>query len=233
MPENIQDYFRSTASQMKARLDVIKGIVIQGRERNLPVGNACENALRAVLRDSLPARFGVATGLVYTGQMPPGVMQSKPLDVIIFDALHYAPIYRDGDFVVVPFDALLGVIEVKEILHHEQFVIACEQLHFVLEQESRSEEIPPSGYILGFLGVTGQTAKRWEKGNISKFIQEVCVLEQDWCLSRSAADGNFHLFSRDGWYYFYWRLLYQLYNRVLLRQQGAWSYPIPDEVFQV
>lgn len=104
MPEDIQDYFRSTASQMKARLDIIKGIVIQGRERNVPVGDACENALRSVLRDSLPTRFGVATGLVYTGKTPPGSVQSKPLDVIIFDALHYAPIYRDGDFVVVTDD---------------------------------------------------------------------------------------------------------------------------------
>lgn len=86
MPEEIQDYFRSTASQMKARLDIIKGVVIQGRERNLPVGDACEN----VLRDSLPARFGVATGLVYAGNMPPGVVQSKPLDIIIFDALYTA-----------------------------------------------------------------------------------------------------------------------------------------------
>ncbi|MFQ6043841.1 MAG: hypothetical protein ACE5PV_23555 [Candidatus Poribacteria bacterium] len=64
MPEEIQDYFRSTASQMKERLDIIKGVVIQGRERNVPVGDTCENALRSVLRDSLPARFGVATGLV-------------------------------------------------------------------------------------------------------------------------------------------------------------------------
>ena len=65
MPEEIsvhevtvrrQDYFRSTASQMKARLDIIKGVVIQGRERNLPVGDACENALRSVLRDSLALR---------------------------------------------------------------------------------------------------------------------------------------------------------------------------------
>jgi hypothetical protein len=233
MPEEIQDYFRSTASQMKARLDIIKGVVIQGRERNVPVGDACENALRSVLRDSLPARFGVATGLVYTGEIPPGVVQSKPLDVIIFDALHYAPIYRDGDFVVVPFDALLGVIEVKEVLRHEQFVVACEQLHSVLEQERGPKELAPSGYVLGFLGVTGRTAKGWEKTNVSEFIKEICVLEQDWCLSRSAVDGKFHLFSRDGWYYFYWRLVRQIYDRVLRRERAAWKYPVPEEVLQI
>jgi len=233
MPEEIQDYFRSTASQMKARLDIIKGVVIQGRERNLPVGDACENALRSALRDSLPARFGVATGLVYTGEMPPGVVQSKPLDVIIFDALNYAPIYRDGDFVVVHFDALLGVIEVKEVLERKQFAIACEQLHSVLEQKRGPEELAPSGYILGFLGVTGKTANGWEKTNVSKLINEICVLEKAWCLSRRVGDGNFHLFSMDGWYYFYWRLLYQLYNRVFLRERAAWNYPVPEEVLQI
>ena len=164
--------------------------------------------------------------------MPPGVVQSKPLDVIIFDALYYAPIYRDGDFVVVPFDALLGVIEVKEVLQREQFAIACEQLNSVLEQESGPEELAPSGYVLGFLGVTGKTANGWEKTNVSKFIKEICVLERDWCLGRSAGNGNFHLFSGDGWYHFYWRLVRQIYNKVFRRERATWKYPVPEEVLK-
>ena len=102
----------------------------------------------------------------------------------------------------------------------------------MLEQEKGPKEIVPSGYVLGFLGVTGKTANGWEKTKVSEFIKEICVLEQDWCLSRSAGDGNFHLFPRDGWYYFYWRLVRQIYDRVLRRERAIWKYPVPEEVLQ-
>src|SRR5262249_25473587 len=69
------------------------------------VGNYREELLRATLRQLLPKCYEVSTGFI---QDCP-----RQLDILIWDAMRYSPLFREQGFVVVPSAAVRGVIEVK------------------------------------------------------------------------------------------------------------------------
>lgn len=71
----------------------------------------CEQGVRDLLKEVLPLRFGVGYGHVSYGE--DARSGTKPLDVIIYDRLNYGPAYAEGDFVVIPPQAALALIEVK------------------------------------------------------------------------------------------------------------------------
>lgn len=69
------------------------------------VGTYREGLLQTLLRKSLPERYHVATGFIHGC--------SRQLDVVIYDRIDYAPLFREGDLVVVPPESVRAVIEVK------------------------------------------------------------------------------------------------------------------------
>ena len=68
-------------------------------------GGYREELLRALLRRTLAERYHVATGFIDGCDLQ--------LDVIIYDRIDYAPLFRQGDLVVVPMDSVRAVLEVK------------------------------------------------------------------------------------------------------------------------
>lgn len=84
------------------------------RVRNLishagAVGTYRENLLQTLLRKNLPERYHVATGFIENCP--------RQLDILIYDRLEYAPLFREGDLVVVPQESVRAVIEVKTTLN--------------------------------------------------------------------------------------------------------------------
>jgi hypothetical protein len=73
------------------------------------VGTYRENLLQTLLRKNVPERYHVATGFIYGC--------SRQLDILIYDRIEYAPLFREGDLVVVPKAAVRAVIEVKTDLN--------------------------------------------------------------------------------------------------------------------
>lgn len=87
------------------------------RVRNLihhsgTVGTYRENLLQSVLRKHLPERYHVATGFIHGCR--------RQIDVLIYDRIDYAPLFREGDLVVVPSESVRAVIEVKTSLSREE-----------------------------------------------------------------------------------------------------------------
>jgi hypothetical protein len=72
------------------------------------VGTYRESLLVSVLRRHLPERYHVATGFIY------GL--ARQIDILIYDSVDHAPLFREGDLVVVPEEAVRAVIEVKTTL---------------------------------------------------------------------------------------------------------------------
>ena len=72
------------------------------------VGSYREDLLRSVLRKHLPERYHVATGFIYGFE--------RQLDILIYDRVDHAPLFREGDLVIVPSEAVRAVIEVKTTL---------------------------------------------------------------------------------------------------------------------
>lgn len=96
---------RMFAGSLASELDSVSQ-----RIRNLiahagAVGTYRENLLQTLLRKNLPERYHVATGFIENCP--------RQLDILIYDRLEYAPLFREGDLVVVPQESVRAVIEVK------------------------------------------------------------------------------------------------------------------------
>lgn len=73
------------------------------------VGTYRENLLQALLRKHLPERYHVASGFIHRCD--------RQLDIVIYDRIDYAPVFREGDLVVVHPESVRAVIEVKTTLN--------------------------------------------------------------------------------------------------------------------
>lgn len=72
------------------------------------VGSYREDLLRTTIQQLLPARFQASTGFIENSP--------RQLNIIIWDAGNYGPLFRERDVVVVPREAVRGIIEVKAAL---------------------------------------------------------------------------------------------------------------------
>lgn len=84
-----------------------------GRDHWLSVGNYKESILRSLISNILPQKYEVSTGFILACDREGKVLKSKQMDIIIWDSVNYAPIFRDGDFVIVPPEACSAVVEIK------------------------------------------------------------------------------------------------------------------------
>ncbi len=74
-------------------------------------------AFRDLLASYLPARWGVASGFVLPIKAPLEALKSFPhLDIILYDALLYAPIYKADDNWVIPMESVVAVGEIIPVL---------------------------------------------------------------------------------------------------------------------
>lgn len=88
-------------------------------------GTPREDALRAILEEFLPRRYGVTTGHVVSAKPA----WSRQCDVIIYDALECPMLSATGGIQgrVVPVEAVLGTIEIKSTLTLPEFQDALEK----------------------------------------------------------------------------------------------------------
>ncbi len=91
------------------------------------VGSYREELLRTTLRALLPSRFQASTGFIENSP--------RQLDIIVWDAERYAPLFREQDVVVVPRESVRSIIEVKTTLDTTTLDDALEILHDVLRVE--------------------------------------------------------------------------------------------------
>lgn len=108
---DVQDYY-----------DVLRNEFLLGakRSRALPHlgerGRNEEERVRAFLRRVLPDRFSVGSGFVISSKKDLGL--SAQMDVIIYDQIHNAPIFREvAD--VYPVEMVYAVMEVKRVIQRE------------------------------------------------------------------------------------------------------------------
>lgn len=92
---------------------------IKNRVRNL-IGNANwgedgrykEEKLKSILRNRLPNNLSVGTGFVLNQISPSENVVSKQIDILVYENSS-APIFKEGDFVIVTQNSVKAVIEVK------------------------------------------------------------------------------------------------------------------------
>lgn len=80
-------------------------------------GTFIELVLTQYLKEKLPNGIGIGGGFVVDFEQE---WNSKQIDILIYDAVKYAPIMKYGDAVVLPVEAVIGAISVKRKLYKQQ-----------------------------------------------------------------------------------------------------------------
>lgn len=107
------DYFRLKSNELLFSIEQSRKMIMN---HNLSRGLIAESVLRNFLKSFLPNKVGITQGfIVYQG------IESPQCDIILYDCLNYAPIYKYGDFDVVQSDAVFAVIEVKISVNRKGF----------------------------------------------------------------------------------------------------------------
>lgn len=123
---------RTFAASIASELDALSSRIRLIISHSGTVGTYRENLLQNVLRKHLPERYHVATGFIYGC--------TTQLDILIYDRLEYAPLFREGDLVVIPANAARAVIEVKTNLTAEETRKSLQLLSAVARQD---DGLPP------------------------------------------------------------------------------------------
>jgi len=150
-------------------------------------GGYREELLRALLRRTLAERYHVATGFIDGCDLQ--------LDVIIYDRIDYAPVFREGDLVVVPMDSVRAVLEVKTRLTTSALKDALEHLHS-LPFELKApifKGVFAFDTAISDKKILGHVAKHYEDymtlwGQPYDEVTAICVLEKQLVLSAYAND---------------------------------------------
>lgn len=123
-------YYSSIASELAIKSHKISLLVSHGQT----VGNYREVILRDLIKQHLPGKFGIGTGFIQGF--------AKQLDIIIYDALNYAPSFKEGDLVVIKQEAVRGVIEVKTTLSSNSLFEALDMFHQISLPGYKSSVLP-------------------------------------------------------------------------------------------
>lgn len=124
-----RDYTRYTSllgESLVAKVDLLAQVLGDVHEPSL--GRYKERLLAEAIASFIPRRYEVATGFVlfprarkFDAERPSefnylnssDFIPSRQCDIIVFDASHYPPVFRDSDFVVVRPESVRAIIEVK------------------------------------------------------------------------------------------------------------------------
>lgn len=127
-----------------ARLEAVKQIVSHNPTR----GTFAEALLRELVAEFLPQRYAAATGFVMHTQG-----RSSQVDVLIYDQLTDAPVFRDGGFVVLTPGTAKVAIEVKSDLKGATEK-SNNDIYKSLQNIRSIKSVDPDvkGFIFGFAG---------------------------------------------------------------------------------
>lgn len=100
------EYWESVAEEMRRKSEAIR----QGFSEHRPSAGANrENLVEKFLKEHLPKRFGVSTGLIFSHDG----MFSNQADLVVVDDQNNAPLYPENRNKLWPVEAVYALIEVK------------------------------------------------------------------------------------------------------------------------
>lgn len=102
----INEFFRLKTDELLNEILQVKTFI---KKHNPTIGILTEEILRKFLSAFLPKGVAVEQGFIIDGN---GNM-SRQIDIMIYDNILFAPLYRINDIVIVPNKSVLEIIEVK------------------------------------------------------------------------------------------------------------------------
>ena len=143
---SFQDYWRTRVEIATAQLRAAGQVIRHGGTR----GTIAETVLRTIITDVLPVRYEVGNGFIL------GIdnTTSDQIDLLVYDRLRSAPIYRDGLFAVTSPDMAVMAVESKSDLNATHFRTACDNIASV-----KAFNPAVVGVVFGFRGMQPSTMR--------------------------------------------------------------------------
>ncbi len=202
MPDYVE-YQRSIANELIALKDRVRNII--GDANWSEEGRYKETILREIISDKLPSFASCGTGFAVSNHQI-----SSQIDIIVYD--NTMPLlFSKGDFVIVPADAVLGIIEIKSNLYNVRISDVIKKAHkngeligkeifngiFSFTYESRQNIINNTDAILDAFPVAVKDSLIDYNGKINNI-----VLDKN-CFIKFWPDGQLYMETHDK---------YKLYN---------------------
>jgi hypothetical protein len=176
---NLLNYSSAEEELMRAKLKAIRAAIPP--QHRSDKGRSVETAVYRFFRDLLPSEYGLTTGFVAyhdSSCIVPSVhirdgiehttynyhadldkiLVSSQLDLIIYDALRYGPIAHLEACDVLPFEAVMGYVEVKSWIDNETDDNGYTPLQNILIQSQRLRDIKARLYWVSEPGTYTQSA---------------------------------------------------------------------------
>ena len=173
MNDLFEKYWALRMQSVTARLEAARSVIV---DHNLTRGIAAESVLRSLLRELLPQKCGIGGGFILTKDGE----SSRQLDIIVFDQLTSAPLYQDGDLVILSPDSVYVAIEVKTNLTREELTGAFENIASIKKHNKDA-----SGLVFGYWSATIDTIqdclidmKNRYVGNFDQIPNQIYCLER-------------------------------------------------------
>lgn len=125
------EFFSSYNNELKSRMKRLDMLI--GHDHWLSVGNYKESILRQLIANVIPKRYEVSTGFILASDKLGNPIKSKQIDILIWDSYDYAPVFRDGEFVIVPPEACKAVVEVKSRFRPDNLKQSLQSLDAIFE----------------------------------------------------------------------------------------------------
>lgn len=119
MNADLVDYYLDLGNTLNWKINQLSHII--GQQHFASVGSYKERLLKEEIGRFLPKQYSIGTGFIIfpkfvKSENPYGNYAheiSKQLDIIIYNNTITAPIFQDGDFIVIVPEAVVAIIEVK------------------------------------------------------------------------------------------------------------------------
>lgn len=133
--EELRVLSSSKTAELSSKCNRLNDLI--GEKHWLSVGSYKESILRNQLRESIPSNFTVGTGFTLSYQKEPPAGKpvkkiSKQVDILVWESARHAPLFRDGEFSIIPAHACRAAVEVKGNLTNKALKEGLENLDSVI-----------------------------------------------------------------------------------------------------
>ena len=140
-PFDIDKLFEGSLRRLRTEAEFFSRLTDHDPE----LGRLNETHLVKLLRSYLPPKIGIGTGFIASGGNSP--RQSPQCDIVLYDALYNAPLYKSDAWSIYPIEMVYGVIEVKTSLSKRDLKDAFEKCAKIRAMAKTSDGKPNKVYI--------------------------------------------------------------------------------------
>jgi len=140
---SIIQYYSLLQDQIQNEKRIVDSLI--DNKQRYTKGILCEDIIKRYLTKLLPSNLKVAQGFIdYNG------IKSPQCDIIIYDSANYSPLLSVNDFVLIPYQAVGAIVEVKTKINKREIETTLKNFKTILDLSSINSI---RKYMIGFSSI--------------------------------------------------------------------------------